>query len=778
MKFTLDWLKDYLDTDASADEIAERLTAIGLEIDDVITEPAPIAAKIVECEDIHDTHLHKLKVDDGSGELRDVVCGAPNARAGLVSALALPGCKIGGIEIKAGNIRGHISNGMMCSEKELGLSNNHDGIVELDKNSEVGKPLTAVGCGLTTIFDAGITPNRPDYLSVRGIARDLAASGIGRLQPTAISPQPSVNKGARKAVIENEDACYVYSLCEIHGIKMAPSNPKIAGRLSAIGINPKNACIDATNYVCYDMGQPMHCFDADEINGDIIIRNAKHGEKFTDLFGAEHELIDADLVIADADGILALAGIIGGARGCTTDKTKNIILESAYFEPIGIRKTAKRLGISTDASYRYERGIDPTIAQEGAALAARIIVNKCDGEIVGSFTAVRAQSTDHRSQIKYSPKLFHKITGIDLAADKQKEILEKLGYIVNDDWTIKQPSWRVDDAIPEVLVSDILRIYGYENIKSTEHRAQSINNIVIESIKSKLASLGLVESITFGFGDSEKEKLLSDKPSILIKNPIIETMNTARNGLVQNMLDVIANNDRFRRSNLNLFELGTVFDGDMPGQEHKQLIIACTGIAGDNIGAKHGRNVEIYDVRDDLLELFLGAKVENDTAALKWGNPYRAGRIVQAGKIVAQFAELHPMIAKKFGIKTNVVLGIVNDTDVIPEPAQNPPRPAFGAATPPREGNNDFPLITRDFAFVVDNKVSPDDIVSAIRSTFVIVYETNVFDVFDMGDGKKSVALELILQPTTNMSDNDLLEFQSKVIAAVESKFDAKIRDK
>ena len=800
MKFTYDWLKDYLDTDATAEQIAESLTTIGLEVDDVETAVVPVAAKIVECGPVAGSdHLHALQVDDGTGTLRQVVCGAPNARVGLVSALALPGCKIGGMEIKSGKIRGVLSDGMMCSEKELGLGGDHGGIIELNESAEPGTPISQI---LTinfqlsvktadAVFTAGITPNRPDYLAVRGIARDLAAAGLGKFNNSATNRSPLATHHSRKAVIKSPAACPVYRLCEIRGIKLAPSNPTVSARLAAIGINPKNAPVDATNYVCFDIGQPMHCFDADEIEGDIIIRNASAGEKFTDLFGAEHTLTDADLVIADEAGILALAGIVGGARGMTTDKTENIILESAYFSPVGIRKTGRRLGLSTDASYRYERGIDPTITGDALDAAVKIITDACGGEIAGYFTAGRVESLELRVEIEYSPDLFKKMTGMDLEPKKQKEILEKLGFKVETSqlstlnsqlWRIVPTPARVDVVIPENIVSELIRICGYDKIESKAHDAagKDENNSPLaarHSIKVKLASLGLMESITYGFGDSSKEAALSDKQSIKIDNPIVANFDTARNNLVQSMLDVVAANDRFRRSNLNMFELGAVFDGDRPGQQHDQLIIARTGIAGDKIGVKHGRPVEIYDVRADLLDLFPGAAIENDPAPPKYAHPYRAGRVIKDGIVVAQFAELHPTVAKKFGIKTKVVLGVVDNADAIPQVC----RGGTTSDNPSRSSENDFPdfpLITRDFAFVVDGGVSPDALAGAVAAGNPIIVEANVFDVFDMGGGKKSIALEIVIQPASNMSDTDLLDLQNKIIAEAKTKFDADIRDK
>ncbi|MDR0319399.1 MAG: phenylalanine--tRNA ligase subunit beta [Rickettsiales bacterium] len=763
MRWTYNWLKEYLDTEADAKQVADALTKIGLEIEGLVFPVVPIAAKIVECSDIPETHLHLLKVDDGTGVLRQVVCGAPNARAGLTGALALPGCKVAGVEIKAGRIRGFESNGMMCSEKELEISDSHDGIIELEDTAP-GTPLRAAD---DAVFEAKILPNRPDYLAVRGIALDLVAAGLGKFGdcvPTALSGAAN-----RKAVIKSPARCLVYRLAEIDNIEIAPSCRLVADRLAAIGITPRNAPIDATNYVCYDLGQPMHCFDADEISGDIIIRDAEAGEKFADLFGKEHILAESDLVIADAAGILALAGIVGGSRGMTTDKTRNIILESACFEPVGIRKTARRLGLSTDASFRYERGIDPTITEKSLAACARIIVNACGGEIVGTFAAGE-NPADNRI-VEYSPALMKQKTGVDMPASEQKAIIERFGFKVEtkgDVWKIKPTPARIDITIPEAIVSDLIRIYGYDNIRVGGVKLADVNPSFQElNIKSFLAGRGLSEIRPYKFGDSKKEKLLGGRPSVMVVNPIIDTFDTARNSLVQGMLDTVADNDRWKRSNLNLFELGVVFDGNRPGDQHEQLIIARTGVFGENIGTKHGRLVEIYDVRADLLALFPGASVRNHANPPEWAHPFRAGEIVAAGAAVAEFAELHPAVAKKFGIKTRVVLGLVDDAAKIP--AQPEARLVMNAENDPSNEFPDFPLITRDFAFITDDEAG---LLAAVKD---LAYEANVFDTFLMPDGKKSVAIELVVQPAANMTDAALAEFQNKVVAAAE-KTGAKLR--
>lgn len=767
MKWTYDWLTEYLDTKLTPEQISDELTRIGLEVEDLITPTSPIAARIVECIPHENSdHLHVLKVDDGTPTLRQVVCGAPNARVGLISALAVPGCIIDGHEITSGKLRGVVSDGMMCSGKELGISDDHSGIIELDENTKIGAPVLDV----KTVFDAGITPNRPDYLSVRGIARDLSASGVGKY--IAPSDKEFKNIDGNRRVVINTDKCATYKLIEISGVKIAPSSDKIASRLRAIGINPKNAAIDATNYICYDMAQPMHCFDADEIKGDIVVRMATSGEKFTDLFGNEHELTDQDMVIADDNGILALAGVIGGARGSTTENTKNIILESAYFDPVSVRKSAKRIGVSTDASYRYERGIDPTITGTAAIKAAEIIIDACGGKITTAYSAGKDKTPDIK--IKYTPDIFAKKTGVEMNKNTQRDILEKLGYtleIKGTDWLITPPTRRVDVQIPETIVADLLRIYGYEKLaQSATHTVGDVEKKYNHELylKRHMASCGLNECCSYAFGNSEIEGLLSDKPIIKITNPITTDMDTARNGLLGGLLQTVSNNEKRGYSDLNLFELGVVFDDDTPGAQRTSLCIVRTGRTGPKHWQSRTRDVDIYDVKSDIVSMLNGQKftVSSDNAP-RWAHPYRYGKIVQGKRILAEFGQLHPSVAKQLRIKTNVVIAIVDDIN-------NMPNKRVGKNITPSE----FQPITRDFAFIVDADMPAEKLTGAAMSSDSHITDVVVFDAFDLGNGKKSIAFTITIVPTENMTDAELLKIQDSVIKSVEKKCNAQIRDK
>ena len=767
MKWTYDWLTDYLKTDLSPDEIADKLTRTGLEVDDVAAPISPIAARIVECTPMDGSdHLHILMVDDGTKKLRQVVCGAPNARVGLVSALALPGCVIDGHEIKSGKLRGVISNGMMCSARELGIGDDHSGIIELDENTEIGAPVL----NTEIIFDAGITPNRPDYLAVRGIARDLAACGVGEY----ITPHDDTLAPVKSSRVVNikTDKCPVYQFCEIHGIKIAPSNDVVKSRLGAIGINPKNAPVDTTNYICYDMGQPMHCFDADEIHGDITVRMAQNGEKFTDLFGNEHTLCDTDMVIADDMGALALAGVIGGARGMTNDETKNIILESAYFNPVSVRKTSKRLGISTDSSYRYERGIDPTITGIALSAASKMITDACGGKIVG--TGIGGKLPVENRQIKYSPDLFMKKTGIEMNAETQREILNNLGFTVLEtgkEWIITPRPARVDIEIPENIVSELIRIYGYDNIaNSAVHKASDSaphRDYYIE-IKRELAARGLNEVKSFGFGNSKTESVLSDAPITKIANPIVANMDTARNGLLGNMLEFVAENEKRGYPDLNLFELGTVFDGDMPNQQHTQICVVRTGNTAPRHWTHRNRARDIYDVKADIIALMHGQKftvcTENPPY---WAHPFRYGAVMQGKKKIAEFGELSPIVARALKIKTRVNIAIIDNVENLPH-TRRVHEPEL----------SEFQPITRDFAFVVDCNTPAEKLTGTAMASDARITDAVVFDAFELPDGKKSIAFTITITPMEKMSDSDLQNLQTNVIANVEKKCNAQIRDK
>jgi phenylalanyl-tRNA synthetase beta chain len=519
----------------------------------------------------------------------------------------------------------------------------------------------------------------------------------------------------------------------------------------------------------------LHCFDADEIVGDITVRMAQNGEKFTDLFGNEHELCDKDLVIADDAGILALAGVIGGSRGMTNDNTKNIILESAYFNSVSVRKSSKRHGVSTDSSYRYERGINPDGTARALAYAAKIITDACGGEIVNVSVAGRASYTPE--SVVYNPSYFEKKTGVSLDEKTQRDILNKLQFKIVDDkngnWIITPNPQRVDVVIPENIVSELIRIYGYDKIglagapkNCNMNVSDKTENKSCMGIKNRLAALGLNENISFGFGNSKIEEMLTDKPIVRIANPITVDLDTARNNLLENLLLAVANNEKRGYSDLNLFEMGTVFDGDTPGAQHTSVCIVRTGTTSPKHWQKRNRNVDVFDVKADVLSLLGAQKFTIDTKnAPRWAHPYKYGAITQGPRVLAQFGELHPYVARQLHIKTPTMVAIIEDIDLLPQKVKHKKIPM-----------TDFMPVHRDFAFIVDANYESQKIIATALASDARIANAVIFDSFDMGDGKKSVAFTITIYPETNMTDEDLLKIQNAVIVNVETKCGAKLR--
>ena len=498
---------------------------------------------------------------------------------------------------------------------------------------------------------------------------------------------------------------------------------------------------------------------------------AKKGEKFTDLFGNEHELCDKDLVITDDAGILALAGVIGGARGMTNDNTKNIILESAYFDPVSVRKSAKRHGVSTDSSYRYERNINPGGTLHALSKAAKIIMDTCGGKIVNVSGAGRMSYTPE--SVVYRPSLFKQKTGIDLDEKTQKDILKKLHFEIkedkNGDWIITPNPQRTDVVIPENIVAELVRIYGYEKIGLKEMPQNTMNVVHKDmnvSLKQKLVSRGLNEAITFGFGNSKVEEIITDKPIVKIANPIIVDLDTARNNLLGNLLIAVANNEKRGFPDLNMFEVGTVFDGDKPGEQHVGLCIVRSGVTSPKHWQKRNRNIDVFDVKADIISLLGAQKYTIDTTnAPRWAHPYKYGRIVQGKKVLGEFGELHPSVAKQLHIKTKVFVAIVENIDDLPQSPKYKKIPM-----------TEFMPITRDFAFVTDSNFPAEKIISTALASDSNIADAVIFDAFDMGDGQKSIAFTITIYPDHNMSDKELLEIQDKVIKNIETKCGAKLR--
>ncbi len=797
MKFTLSWLRDYIETKSTATEIADKLTLIGLEVDEIIdssSELRPfVAGKILTCDQHPNAdRLHLLTVDCGD-EIVNVVCGAPNARTGMVGVLAKPGVIIPstGTKLTAGMVRGIESNGMMCSAAELKISDDHSGIIELDSNTKPGTSLADI-IKSEIVFVAGITPNRPDYLSVRGIAHDLIASGLGTSSKNNChcdatkSPQQSQQSTPLTVKIMDTTGCPIYRAGLIKNTSHAESNDTIKQRLRAIGINPKSALIDATNYICYDMAQPMHVFDADKIVGGITVRRAISGEQMLALNNETYTLTENDLVITDDEKILAIAGVMGGTESAATSDTKNIVLESAYFDPVSVRKTSRRLGLSSDSSYRYERGIDPTSTESALAFATKIITERCGGEIYEPITAGKIPTWE--KHIKYDPKLFKQKIGIDLSDNEQKSIFEKLGFIVDTKktpWTVTPSAARVDIELNVDLVEELIRIYGYDHLSGTNVRPEpmSISRDELMSknfkIKRQMASMGLMETLSFSFTDAKLEKLFVNNDPILLSNPITSELDALRQTLLTNILDSVKWNQQMGNTSLKLFEYGPVFYGNKPFEQNDQLTIVRTGLTEPKHWSGHSRNVDVFDVKSDIMQTLSAFGINAETMPIStdnapiWAHPFRFGHIMIGKQTLATFGELHPTLLKKLKLRGPVVIAQLFMGNVPSRKKSGSKRPLL---TLP-----DLQPITRDFAFILDESVLASDLIKTVAKADTKITNVSIFDLYvgnEIGKNKKSIALTITIQPTDKtLTDDDLNAIQTNVINMVAKNHGGEIRD-
>lgn len=756
MKFTLSWLKDFLDTNASVDEIAERLTAIGLEIEEVVDPLAAVKDLIVvsvdECVAHPDSdHLHVLKVNTGK-ELVQIVCGAPNARAGMKGILARPGDYVPafGDKLKAGKIRGIESFGMMCAEDELGVGPDHTGIIECPEDAVVGASITTVYPS-DPVFDVSITPNRGDCMSVYGIARDLAAAGLGTLK----TPKHNVTVCAFKSDVKlsneaTEIGAPFFTLREIRGVKNGTSPKWMQDRLTAVGLRPISALVDVTNYFNITFGRPLHVFDADKVKGQITVRSARDGEKLTALDGKEYALSDGMVVIADENGVESIAGIMGGeASGCE-ESTTRVLLESAYFTPESIAKTGQKLILTSDSRQRFERGVDPaSTIPFGADMAAQMIAELCGGEC--SELIVTGKEPERPAPIAFDPHRVEKLCGVDVPADTCKEILEKLGCVVKSDgnlFSVVRPTWRSDISGSHDLVEEVLRIYGYDKLPEIAlPRPNGVHGILQPkqrrevSVRRAMANRGGCQTITWSFMSSKDAVPFRTKDAVLIANPISADLNEMRPNLLPNLVSAARSNITKGTFDGCLFEVGPQFFGFKPME---QETVACQlrfGQATPRHWAVAQRPVDVFDAKADALAALDAAEAPQSVQIVReapaWYHPGRSGAVKIGKTVLAYFGELHPKILKAMDVKTTVCACEVFLDRLPPAKKKN----GKGVKTLKLSA---FTPIFRDLAFLVDRKVDADKIVSAAKNTDkVLITDVSVFDLYEgeaLGD-KKSVAI-------------------------------------
>lgn len=801
MKFTLDWLKSHLDTDAPLDEIAAKLTGIGLEVEG-ITDRAAVFAPFIVAE-VRKAEPHpnadKLRVCEvfTGKETLQVVCGAPNARAGMKGVFAPVGSTVPGTQLllKAATIRGVASNGMLCSEREMGLTDEHTGIIDLPADTPTGAAFADVFGLNDPVIEIKLTPNRGDCLGVRGIARDLAAAGLGKLKPYDFSAIPGKFKcpiGVRRQLPpEHDKACAVFAGRLIRGVKNGPAPHWLQQRLKAIGLRPISALVDITNFITYDLGRPLHVFDAAKVKGDIQPRMARPGETILALDGREYTLDETMCVIADDNGPEGIGGIMGGEHSGCTEATTDVFVECAWFDPVGIAATGRKLGIHSDARHRFERNADPAMVRPGMEVATRMILELCGGE--PSEVVVDGQEPDWRRSVSLRPSRLKGLVGFDLPVEEQTAILEALGFEVKPDGdalSVQPPSWRNDIDGEADLVEEIARLHGFDAIpaeplpplRAVPLPALSAAQRRVRVARRALAARGLVEAVTYSFiRRSEAELFGGGKAELLLVNPISADMDAMRPAILPGLIAAVKRNMDRGSGDVALFEVGPQYTA--PGTEG-QMIVA-SGIRRGQTGPRHWRerprNTDAYDAKADVIATLAAAGIVTEQlmvmdGAPDWYHPGRSGTLRLGPKtILANFGELHPRILQAMDIRGPLVAFEVF-LDRVPQP-----RAKTVGRTKPALKLSELQAVERDFAFIVDRSVAADTLLKAVRGADkALISKVSVFDVFTgagIPEGKTSLALTVRLEPQQQtLTDAEIEAVSKKIVAAAEKACGATLR--
>ena len=802
MKFTLGWLREHLDTDADIAAISTALTRIGLEVEGVEDQGARFdgfrVARVLTAEKHPQADkLQVLSVDTGDGQPLQVVCGAPNARARLVGVLGLPGAVVpaNGMELKVSAIRGVESNGMMCSTRELELGEDHDGIVELPADAVIGTAFADYAGMTDPVFDVAITPNRQDCMGVRGIARDLAAAGVGTLKPLTVPAaadiasaqtdsrvEPVEGQGEGPGVrIEDAAGCPAFYAQAVTGVTNGESPAWMRQRLVAIGQKPISALVDITNFMTFDRARPLHVFDAKKVTGNLTVRRAKAGETLLALDGKTYSLDESICVIADEHGVESLAGIMGGeASGCD-ETTTDVLIESALWNEINIAQTGRKLGINSDARYRFERGVDPAFLEPGLAIATRLVLDLCGG--TASLPTHAGTPPTTRKRIAYDPARAETLGGLAVAPERQREILTALGFAVEADWTVLPPPARRDVDGPADLVEEVIRIVGIDSVPATPlPRAAGVAKPTatpaqrLESrVRRAAAARGLNETITWSFLSETQAEAIGGGTWTLA-NPISEELKVMRPSLLPGLLSAAERNLKRGAGGVRLFELGRRYlaDGERP-----TLSVVLAGEARPR-GWQTGKAslFTAFDAKAEALALLeaAGAPVDNlqvmGDAGDAW-HPGQSGTLRLGPKtVLAAFGMIHPLTTRAFDVDGPVAAVELYLDAIPPKRASSFARAAYA---PPA-----LQAVRRDFAFLVPDSVSGDALVRAARGADkAAIVAARVFDVFTgtgVEPGHKSIAIEITLQPgEKSFTEADLKAVADKVVAAA-TKLGASLR--
>lgn len=806
MKFTLSWLKDHLETTASLDEIVETLTRIGLEVEGVEDKAKTLApykvAYVISAEQHPNAdRLRVCMVDTGEGAPIQVVCGAPNARTGMKSVFAPPGTYIPGknITLGVGTIRGVESAGMLCSAAELEISDDHDGIIDLAEDAPVGQPYAAYAGLDDPVIEINLTPNRPDCTSIHGIARDLAAAGLGALKGEAV--QPVAGKIACPVSVTldfapgDEKLCPAFALRLVRGVKNGPSPDWMQRRLLSIGLRPINALVDITNYMTFDRGRPLHVFDAAKVKGNLTIRRARDGEEVLALDGRTYRLDPGNVVIADESGVESIAGIMGGEHSGCDETTTDVLIESALWDPLNIAQSGRKLGIITDARYRFERGVDPAFTVPGLDLATKLVIDLCGGE--PSEAVVAGKVPDNRLVVEFPWSEVPRLSGLDVKPAESEGILRKLGFEIQGSGervSVTAPSWRPDIDGKADLVEEVIRIAGVDRIEPQPlpRIEATVAKPILTLIQKRtrlarrsLAVRGLVEAVTWSFiAKSEAELFGGGDARLALANPIASDLSDMRPSLLPGLLKAAQRNADRGFGDVALFEVGQTFASDEPeGQSVKAAAVRRGMARAEGVG-RHwdggAQSVDAFDAKADVMALLgtLGIPaggLQVVAGGPAWFHPGRSATLQFGPKnVVGAFGEIHPKVLKALDLKGPLVAFELN-LDALPPPKAKPTK------MKPKLTLSDFQPITRDFAFVVGRQVAAGDIVKAAQGAErQLVVGVDVFDVYE-GTGidpdKKSVAIAVTLQPTEKtLTDTEIEAVSAKIVGEVAKKTGAVLR--
>jgi len=796
---SLSWLKNHLSTKSNLNQVVERLTEIGLEVENVKSlngsSDSFIICKIVKSQKHPNADKLKLcDVDIGKEGLVKVVCGAQNSRDGLFTVYAPPGAVIPKtkMKLKVVKIRGIESHGMLCSGYELNQSSDQEKIIELNKKEKnIGEKFFKNT--EEKVIDIAITPNRPDCLGVRGIARDLASSGLGQLKKQSSIKINQKFKSPIKVSIKKEKSqgCGIFGSVYIKNVQNKESPDWLKKKIISLGLKPISAIVDTTNYVMFDLNRPLHAYDADKIDQEIIVRNSKKGESFEALDNKKYTLQNNMCAISDKSSVLGLGGIIGGTRSGTEFSTKNILLESAYFFPSAIRKTSKILNIDTDAKYRFERGIDPDSVKLGLELGMCMILDICGGE--ASKFSITGKIKDERKIIDLELEKFPQVIGFSITSAEIKKILSSLGCSLRmsgKKMKVLPPTWRPDIKEDIDLIEELTRIKGYdkiplinpekENIKDTLNYKQKLFHFAKRSVASK----GYIEAVTWSFTDSKTDILFSElKSEIKLSNPISSDLDVLRSSLYSNLIISAKKNIHRNFEDLMLFEIGPVFKGSKPGEQSTMIGAIKTGKYSRKNWIEKERNFDVFDIKNDALrtlnEAGIGSsKIMVSNKTKKWYHPGRSGLLSlgpSSGPELAYFGEIHPSIVKKLDLRTDNVLGFEIFLDNIPESRKKirEAKPQFIIS--------DYQKVVRDFAFVIDEKYSSGEIISLVKKIDKeLIKDVRIFDIYqgdNITSGKKSIAFNVTLEPRDKtLSEKDIDQVSKKIISTVQETTGATLR--